>query len=763
MKRGFLRKAPIWLVVLSAIYTSLSYRGEFLTIGGDSFIPFHPIDYLFGIATSSNRWGGNVSQLPPIFSLPPLPDISIFAVLQIFGFDIYSANKLYVFFLASLSSVSIYYFALTIFNKNDNKSLIGLTSAILFLFNPWMILDTYKSMIFTELSIAHTGFVLFLKFLIMSFQTGKIKYFAYSGFGSFLMLSVPGTSAYRMICFASAGLCTIMIYYSLYGISKLHARKIIEGIIVLTSLAFIVNSYWIIPFIQNSSAYVSFTAGFQVNPLFNSYSTLPNTLRLMNAWGFYCGYAPYAVLYMENPFLILLTFSWPIFVFASLFSSKAIENKNVACLYLVTVITTLFACGPNLLGPIYLELIYSSIGSLYPFKPLYSTGHITAHVLTLEYVLLAGFSLSLVYSKLMDSHIMDKVELKKKVAAVGIVFLIISILVASSWPIFAGEVMRNWYKPDQYGVRIPQYYWQANTYIKTTMGPNSRALLLPPTYSYIGTSWGYQGSSQFYNLFINAPLITGNEIAYGITSDTKLYDQVYSMCYKVPENISEDILASINSAIAWQYDNVDIGNGCLQIDFESGSLANSWHQVELHFIPAKSLSGYPFLLIRLNGSIMMEDLQIGIGDSEGFVGWWFTRNHIYDQLVDTLIPVNSAFYSTSDKTRILLLNLEKPDQSYYDASNAVSIWIQYFIRASSHDTNIQIGSIWAIDVRSDDQFYAKILRTNKVDFVLFDAGITEGIRNDFNGWLETLNSSSCFKLIWQAGSLYIFKNEYFDQ
>jgi hypothetical protein len=68
-----------WSLLLGMAYTILAYRGDGLIIGGDSIIPLHSVEYLMKLSYYSNPWAGFGSNLPPIFSFPPLPDILIFS------------------------------------------------------------------------------------------------------------------------------------------------------------------------------------------------------------------------------------------------------------------------------------------------------------------------------------------------------------------------------------------------------------------------------------------------------------------------------------------------------------------------------------------------------------------------------------------------------------------------------------------------------------------------------------------------------------
>lgn len=409
------------------------------------------------------------------------------------NFDIYLANKLYVFVLSTLSIISIYYLATTIFHEKAHKDLIGLVAACAYIFNPWILADTYKTMVFIELSLVQTGFILFLAFTIKYFQTKKTRYSLYSGLISSLMLSYSGLSAYRLAFFALLGYISIAVYYLAHRFKielSTALFDIFKGAVIVVTVSFVLNSYWIIPFVQNASYFSSFATGFQTPTIFNEYSTMVNTLRLMNSWSFYAGYVPYAEVFLKNPIVIALTFAWPIFAFAPLLSKKVMKNRKILTMYVVTVLTILLACGSEYpLGQIYMTIVNVHVGPYYFLKPFYNTGPISLLVLTLEYALLIGLFSSLVYSWFIRKSESFHPSRRKIVATFGPILIVI-ILASSSWPIITGDVMRNWYNPDQYGVRIPDRYWEANEYLEKISDLNHRTVLLPPTQTYIGTSWG---------------------------------------------------------------------------------------------------------------------------------------------------------------------------------------------------------------------------------------------------------------------------------
>jgi hypothetical protein len=655
--------------------------------------------------------------------------------------------------LATFSAFSIYYLGTTIFRENKNRQLIGFVAAIAYMYNPLVMSDTYKSMV-SQLSLAQAGLILFLALVIEFARTNKLRYAVYSGFTAFLILSTPGLGAYQYGFFALIGYLCVALYSVL--LSRQNLWRLIEGSFVIGGIAIAINSYWLIPFVENASLYISAAANFQTTNAFSQSSTVINTLRLMNAWGF-SYYTPYGASYFTNPLIVFLTFSWPIFAFFPLLFESVRKNLKALMIYIIGLITIVVACGANPpLGSLYNSIINAHLASFYFLRPFYTTGPISVDVLTIEFAILIGLFSSLVYSKLKNS-------LRWSFISQAVVVLIILTLILSTWPIVTGEVMRNWYSPSQYGVYIPQYYWEANSQLEKICGLEYRALLLPPTQIYIGTSWGYQGTSQFYNLMFNVPLVTGNEIPFGITTNKTLVNQVCSIYYGVPDiNDTLDVINQTSKIVTWENDKAVSNNGSLQIVFNSTFEIGEWHEVELSLPTVETWPNFTHMIIQFMGELNLASFQIGIGDAKGYVGWWFVQNYLCQIDDGIFIPAETKTLITQNDTTITaILNLTQPDLSYYSIDNVTSVWVRYLVTNSSDNATLQIDKMVVATLLPNTQYYANLWADNNIKFLMVDVAIKDGAENDPSFWLQMLSNSSYFKLVWQKGTIYIFENMIF--
>ncbi|MCK4477840.1 glycosyltransferase [Candidatus Bathyarchaeota archaeon] len=744
------KRAILSLTLFSVIYTMLSYRGNNLTIGGDYFIPFHATKYLERFLHSSNLWGGSNTTLPPIFFLPTLPNTLLFSLFSILGVDIYFANKIYVFVLVVSSAIAIYYLSTTVFHKDKHKHLIGLASALAYLYNPWIIADGISTMVFIELSLVQTGFVFFLSFTMRYFQTREIRYSLYSGLASFLMLSVIGSGAYRMTLLASAGFVIIALYYSVLR-RKTGIKDIVVGVSILALISFVLNSYLIIPFIQNRTIYISLVESHPASSFFNNFSVLINTLRLLNYWAFYSGYVVYANIYFNNPIVLVSTFAWPIFAFAPLLWKEVRKSSKCFVIYLTTLVAITFACGSNPpLGPLYNTIIHSNIGGIYFLKPFYITREVTAQVLTILYALLIGLFSILIYRKLTETNgKLFHVEKRKKIIATMGVALIFVPLLVSAWPALTGDVMRNWYDPTQYGVRIPQRYWNANSYLEGTCDLNHKALLLPPTEVYIGLSWGFYGAAQFYSLMFNVPLITGNELPYNVGQNRTLLNQVYSVPYIITED--EPISTKIKNITAYHGDQVRLfENYTLQIAFNKTIQPNTWHDIELQLANNETWSPYTHIFIEIDGNFKTENLQIKMTNTQNSLEY-LASSYAYQTINQTLVPLQPE--TQNNQTTIVLLPSLNSNHTQFN-----SIWIRYLIDDATTPSTITIHKLSKAKITLDTYYYATILANNSIKYIIIDQSIKEGAKTNPTFWLNAINSSTQFTLLWHNETLYIFEN-----
>jgi hypothetical protein len=755
-------KPAIFLILLSACYTLLAYRGGGLTIGGDCLIPFHSTEYLTRLPFLSDPWAGLGSSLPPIFSLPPLPDTLMFSGFALLGLDIYTANRLYMFVLSTISASSIYCLSTTIFHDRKNRSWIGAVAAFAYLFNPWVFADTYKTMIFMELSLVQSGFILFTTFVIKYLRSVQLRHLLYAGLCTLLMFSYPGISAYRLalvasLCYAYGGLYRMICS----GKSKLKSSFVVifKGATVLATLGFLFNGYWTIPFIRSAGDYASFASEFQPTTIFNQYSNMINTLRLLNSWSFYGPFVPYSETYLTDQVSILLTFSWPILAFVPLLSKSVNKTPRVLAFYLATFLTILLSWGSEFpLGHLYMAVANIHVGSFYFLRPFYNTGIFSQLVLTVEYAVLIGLSSSLAYS-LPTRKLQGLISRKRAFGAILLVAMITGVLAASSWPILTGEVMRNWYDPKQYGVKVPAAYWDANKQLEAIGDLSHKTLLLPRPDVYVGTSWGYQGTSHFYSLMFNTPLVTGNEVPYGISINRTTLNNIYSVPYKVPDgNDTVDVMNQTKRIIPWQNDIITLGVETVTIDFNNTFELDKWHQVEFGLLSSEDWSNLTHLAVRLSANMDFERFQLGVGDTNGYVGWWNTADQTYQKRGDAYLPVETnRTITTYDGSVDILLDLKKPQRSTYSMSNVTSVWMQYRVTPSI-GTNMRIEELEAIKATVDSLHYARFLAENEVKFLLVDFSIVEGATSDPALWLQMLSNSNHFSLIWQQDQLYIFEN-----
>ena len=738
------------LIFFSLVYTMLSYRGNSLTISGDLLIPFHATKYLMRLFSSSNVWAGSsTTSLPLVFSLPSLPTILLFSLLSVLGIDIYPANKIYVFVLAASSAISIYYLSTTIFHNNKHKHLIGSASAIAYLFNPWIISDTMGIMIFIEFSFVQTGFVLFLSFIVRYFQSKKIRYTLYAGLASFLMLSVIGSTAYRMALLASVGFAIIALY-SIFK-HKTEVKGIVVGGSVVSLVSFTLNSYLLIPFIQNMGMFISLAETHPASSFFNSFSSLVNTFRLLNSWAFYCGYVVYADVYLNNPIVLVSTFAWPIFAFAPLLWKEIRKNSKCLAIYVTTLIVIAFACGQNPpLGALYDIIINSNIGGIYFLKPFYITGVVSAHVLTILYSLLIGLFSVLIYRRLTENSwkLLHGEKRKKIIATMGVLLIFVPLLI-STWPILSGDVMKSWYNPTQYGVRIPQSYWDANDYLEETCGLSHKVLLLPKTEVYIGLSWGFYGATQFYSLMFNVPLITGNEVPYNIGRNETLLNQVYSIPYTIAED--ETILNKIGNITTYQSDQVHrLENTTLQITFNNTIQPNTWHDIELQLANKETWSPYTHIFIEIDGNFKTENLQIKMTNTQNSLEY-LASNYAYQTINQTLVPLQPE--TQNNQTTIVLLPSLNSNHTQFN-----SIWIRYLVDDAITPSTITIHKLSKAKITLDTYYYATILANNSIKYIIIDQSIKEGAKTNPTFWLDAINSSTQFTLLWHNETLYIFEN-----
>ena len=416
----------------------------------------------------------------------------MFASLSVLGISVETAMHIYYFFMFFLCGASTYYLASVLFPTFKSKRFIALFAAVLYMFNPYLTLAPFYSVL-------PLVFALYVKGL----REGKIKYALYLTIAFFAIVMVFPT--YSTILLALGLLAFYTIFYWI-------SQKAISGIKFIGTtllLLFVANLWWLLPTYSSLIPYEKGVSGQISLDLFTSANAqLPQVFRWMGQWSFYSSYkglfyAPWLQPYINNPLLVLITFAFPILAFCSLLFKP--KDKFVLFFSALLVLVLFFSKGINPpLGNFYLWFINISI-----FAAFRDPSHFM-YLITLGYSILIAVTCGSIVEKMQsqtNSHGHLKV-LSRRVKTCIFVSIFLILILVSSFYIVDGEFFVNWWNPQSRGVTIPQYYSQANKWFSEQSG-DFRILMLPAHWQYVDYTWGYFGTDSTSSL-ISRPLITGS-------------------------------------------------------------------------------------------------------------------------------------------------------------------------------------------------------------------------------------------------------------
>lgn len=725
---------PLFFLILAYILIILYFTHGRLLVGGDFFGYYSIHDKVDSISSA----------------------FSVLLLILSFG-NFYLSFYIGVYLTALFAVIGIYYLTkevLTRFEIQSNYIIpFSLLSAILYLYNPSILTDTFKSFL-SNVSLSASLYIIFVLFIIRFYFKFSFtrNYFSYQLIiaGIFLGLSA-GTypNNFRIISF---GFLFSLMFIIIHFINNRNekTRKIIFyiiNLIILVVLAVLFDSYDLIIFfsnihqtIQNSILISSHFSGaiFETG----SFSNINMVLRLLNDWAFQY-YAPYNLPYYNNYGLIALGFLWP--VFALLIPLLLVERKHFKSL--VTLVIVLL-CGIFLAkggNPPFGYLFNFLSTHFIIFSNLFGTYFVTQKLLAIFYPVLISFSLAIIYS-INKSRRMDEIENSnlKRISKVKIkikkifhnpigrnllVIVIFISLLTTSFPAFTGQVYGQYFNENIHGLKIPNAYNVVNNLLENK---SSTLLVLPGQNTYMTTGWGYQGASQFYSSFFGKSKVMntqtigtfGEYSQYNVTTQT-LYNDMINLVF--PSNKTLEMNASFNFTKISIFGNASFNdlNATLMINSSNNTPAEIGLPLK-HSLNISTLGYVVFSFVVSNVSQftqMIKDGKFLFGLSSPKVAGWYVVGHGY----------NSYFNITGNKVKLYLLI---PQISYgtFDDFEFNEVYLHFYgklnnftISSGTHIIKMAYTNIAQINLSR-----MSLLKQYSVNYILIDNSVVQGNTQDYN-------------------------------
>ena len=327
------------------------------------------------------------------FNLNGFPRLSYLLVfsLPFYVFDL-SADIYFKLLITStfiIAGFSMYVLITNILKRQvAGKELFicGITSAVLYAFNPWVMDRIQHRFLLTSYSILPLIFLFSFKAL----NDGKLN-FKYS-FAAAILFMLASTSIHSIL-FISILLLSMFIY--LFFSLKQHKQILLNSLFLL-ALYFAFSLYWILPSIFYSTSQAlqpQYVSTIETVRLLSRNSNLLNVLGLGGYW---------------NPKIVLsgfldvesriISLAIPVLCFSAAFFYK--KSKAVICLSLLGLATIFLSTGTNTFPYIYEQLCFNSLPLIGTFSWIFRDPDKWGFLLSFVYSLMLGFTFAALINKI---------------------------------------------------------------------------------------------------------------------------------------------------------------------------------------------------------------------------------------------------------------------------------------------------------------------------------------------------------------------------
>lgn len=300
---------------------------------------------------------------------------------------------------------------------------------------------------------------------------------------------------------------------------------------ILAAFYLFLNAYTLLPFITNvltqfsslvkaeggAAGVISWTRYLSENTSFI------NLLRLQGIPDWYNNEThSYSLFYLSNPLLILVSFAFPLLLFASFLTNKK-GNKNIIFFFLFILISSLFltAGARKPMGFLFEFLMQHVPGFIIFRSPIYKFGY--------AYWFAASFLIGLTLSIFIE-YIVSKTQ-KYKIGNLAKIFLpifILAIIVAYHFPYLTGNIFNIEKTSVSSRVEVPPYVYDFSKWWGQRQS-SDRILLLPrlnDNWYFDQYKWNYMSLFPLLGNFANENIVSNVAILSG--NEKSLLDSFYS-------------------------------------------------------------------------------------------------------------------------------------------------------------------------------------------------------------------------------------------
>jgi hypothetical protein len=529
----------------------------FVAFSGDLRPPMNPTALLqHGLTWNTIDFGMPSVYLPRLLD----PYMIFTAAFQFAGLNLAAANALAIYLIFVFAALLMYIY---VKNLLDGDVVAGFIAAVFLITNLSLLVDREVQ------AVLLVDDALLILPCLVAFTIGlkkkSLPFMALSGFSFVLTYATFPNPRISIIALLSLLLTALYVAVN-KGRKSFRLQTIKTRVkpfaVFLVSVAIV--SAWIAAFVAiNLNAFLG-TYG-QLSSLTNYNLDIKpvDTLRLIAYWGFYGSalgqpYVPYANVYLHNLFVYALSFVPTVLAFEALFISK---NRKAAAFFTGAALLSLALTN---------GVAWEQVTSI----PLMMTFRLTTNWIfftVFAFSILIGLTVSALYGKTKRGNL-----------KILTLFLTCIVLCAAAYPMFTGDIARNWMDPANKGTYIPAYFNEANNIISS----RHYTLLLPQRIAFVTYNFteGMMSCGNPYPLIFSKPYISGVGTEYVQSPNTELLNKVYGIAQNnvalegsVGSSSSNDAALAIDGYFdtIWQFDPSNSSSNSFQIDWNQSQTLSS--------------------------------------------------------------------------------------------------------------------------------------------------------------------------------------------
>lgn len=335
------------------------------------------------------------------------------------------------------------------------------------------------------------------------------------------------------------GLLVVLLVYYLFFLGFYfftnHKKNMVYLTLFFLCFGFsyiLLNAYTFVPFflttLREYSALVQNSGGvsglIEWAKYLSDSTSIANLLRLQGIPDWYNGGKnhPYALIYLNNPFLIFFSFLFPAFLFLSFLKRKKEHTLLIFFFLMLLIVSLLFTQGLHKPLGVIMEFFMRVIPGFIAFRSsVFKFGY--------AYWFAASFFIGLFLSEIIE-FALKNIKGKQVVNPSKIILplVVVILLVLYHFPYLTGNIFHIESNKIASRVTVPSYVYEFSKWWAQN-GKNDKVLLLPQLNSNWGLEqyrWGYMSLAPILGNFANKNIVE-NTIVLSST-ETKILNDFYS-------------------------------------------------------------------------------------------------------------------------------------------------------------------------------------------------------------------------------------------